>query len=203
MSKTVSIRSDESAWATDDDPDAEQMAEPRWYVLWTRSNYEQVVHDQLCTKGFDVFLPKIDRWSKHGNLRRLSRIPVFPGYLFLHHAMDKAGYIEVCKARGLVRILGERWNRLADVPESEVESIRRVTQAGLPTLFHSYLQEGQRVRVIRGPLVGVEGILVESKPCKGFLVLSVDLLRRSVAVLVDCNSVVPTTHASPILKRGD
>jgi len=50
---------------------------------------------------------------------------------------------------------------------------------------HPYLREGMRVRITHGPLNGVEGILVQSKPNKGLLVLSVDLLRRSIAVEVD------------------
>jgi transcriptional antiterminator NusG len=52
-------------------------------------------------------------------------------------------------------------------------------------LSHPYLREGQRVRITHGPLSGVEGILVHTKPTKGLLVLSIDLLRRSIAVEVD------------------
>lgn len=105
--------------------------------------------------------------------------------------MDKSNYVEVCKARGLVRILGERWDRLAVVPGREVESIRRVVQADLPKMSHPYLREGQRVRILHGPLADVEGILVKTEPKKGLLVLSVDLLRRSVAVQVGCTLVTP------------
>ena len=54
---------------------------------------------------------------------------------------------------------------------------------------YSYLREGQRVRITRGPLADVEGVLVRSKPNKGLLVLSVDLLQRSYAVQVDCTLV--------------
>lgn len=114
---------------------------------------------------------------------------MFPGYLFLRHAMDKASYIEVRKARGLVRILGERSDRLAVVPDGEIEAIQRVLDARVPAMPHPYLREGQRVRITRGPLAGVEGILVQIKPNKGVLVLSVDLLQRSVAVAVDCTLV--------------
>jgi transcription antitermination factor NusG len=42
------------------------------------------------------------------------------------------------------------------------------------------------VRVTRGPLADVEGIVVRSSPKKGLLVVSVELLRRSVAVHLDC-----------------
>ncbi len=116
---------------------------------------------------------------------------MFPGYLFLQHAMDKLSYIEVRKARGLVRILGECWDRLAVVPDKEIDAIQRVLQSCLPALPHPYLREGSRVRIIRGPLVDVEGILLRTKPTKGLVVLSLDLLQRSVAVEIDCTHVIP------------
>ena len=65
-----------------------------------------------------------------------------------------------------------------------------VASTNLPFLPHPYLQEGQQVRITAGPLEGVEGILVHMKPNKGLLVLSVELLQRSVAVEVDCTHVV-------------
>ena len=166
-------------------------AEPRWHVLWTRSNFEQQVHDQLVAKGFRPFLPKVGRWSRHASLRYVARVPMFPGYLFLRHAMDKASYLEVCKARGLVRILGESWDRLAVVPDREIEAIRAVIDAGLTVLPHPYLREGQKVCVKSGPLKGAEGILQRSEAAKGLLVLTVDLLKRSVVVEIDCTLVTP------------
>lgn len=133
----------------------------------------------------------IDVWRRRNRLRLVSRVPMFPGYLFLHHAMDKASYIEMRKVRGLVRILGERWDRLAVVPGAEIEAIQVVMQASLSALPYPYLREGQRVRITSGPLANVEGILVRINPTKGLLVLSIDLLRRSVAVEVDCTLVAP------------
>jgi len=162
-----------------------------WHALWTRSHCEQLVHDQLAVKGFALFLPKIDQWSRRGGVRRLIRVPLFPGYVFLHGAMDKASYVEVLKARGLVQILGERWDRLATIPDVEIDAIQRIVGARVPTLPYPYLREGQRVRITQGPLADVEGILVRTKPNRGLLVVSVDLLRRSVAAHVDCTWVVP------------
>jgi transcription antitermination factor NusG len=114
---------------------------------------------------------------------------MFPGYLFLQHAIDKISYIEVCKARGLVRILGQRWDQLSVVPDAEIEAIHTTLQASIPVMSHPYLREGQRVRITQGPLRGVEGILIQSKPAKGLLILSVDLLQRSIAVEIDCSVV--------------
>ena len=114
---------------------------------------------------------------------------MFGGYLFLRHAMDKASYLQVYEARGLVRILGERWDQLAVVPDSEIEAVQRLLHSGHPILPYPYLRQGQRVRITRGPFADVEGILVRVNPKKGLLVVSVDLLQRSVAVHLDCTQL--------------
>lgn len=162
---------------------------PKWVVLWTHSNCERLVRDQLVLQGFEVFLPELPRWSRRGNLRHLLRVPMFPGYLFLHHPVDQFSYIEVRKIKGLVRILGRRWDQLATVPECEIESIQKVLATDTPTLPHPYLRAGQRVKVMHGPLRNAEGFLVQSEPRSGLLVLSVDILQRSVAVQIDCTLV--------------
>jgi transcription termination/antitermination protein NusG len=171
------------------EPHTTAAMEAQWYALYTRSHCEQLVHDQIAAKGFHLFLPKMEVWSRRGGVRHRILTPMFPSYLFMHHAMDKEGYVEVRKARGLVRILGERWDCLSIVPESEITAIQRVMQAKIPVLSHPYLHEGQRVRILRGALAGVEGILLHTKADKGLLVLSVDLLRRSIAVEVDVTAV--------------
>lgn len=162
---------------------------PLWHALYTRSHCEQLVCDQLTAKGFHVFLPKLDVWSQRTGQRRLIAVPMFPGYLFLRHAIDKASYIEVHKARGLVRILGGRWNCLSVIPDADIEVIQTIAYAAVPVMPHPYLSEGRRVRITQEPLRGVEGILVQSKPAKGLLILSVDLLQRSIAVEIDCRVV--------------
>jgi transcription antitermination factor NusG len=163
----------------------------QWHVVWTRSHCEQLVHDQLAAKGFHLLLPRTNLWSRRRGVRRLTPIPMFPGYLFLRHAIDKESYAEVRKARGLVEILGGRWDRLAAVPDAEVAAIEKVDRARLPALPHPYLTQGQRVRIVDGALVDVEGLLLRIKANKGVLVLSVSLLQRSVAIEVDCTRVVP------------
>lgn len=162
-----------------------------WYALWTHCHCERLVSDQLAAKGFHVFLPTIDVWSRRAGVRRRIQTPMFPGYLFLQQAMDKVSYIAVRQARGLVAILGESWDRLAEVSAYEINAVQRVLQARVPVWPHTFLREGQRVRIVRGPLTDVEGILVRQKPNSGLLVLSVNLLQRSVSVEVDCTWTVP------------
>ena len=188
----VAIDLQARAWATADGAaGAAVAAEARWFVLWTRSHCEQLVHEQLAAKGFQPFLPTVEVWSRRAGVRRRVRVPMFTGYLFLHDVLDKYRDVEVRKARGLVGILGEGWDRRAVVPSREVEAIRRVVNAKLPARPHPYLKEGQRVRITRGPMVDVEGVLLRINDNKGVVVLSVDLLQRSVAVEIDCTATAP------------
>ena len=170
---------------------AERVSTESWYALWTHSHCEQLVRDQLIRAGFHAFLPTVDVWSRRRGVRRLIDVPMFPGYLFLRHAIDKKSYSEVSRVRGVVRVLGERWDCLARIPDEEMESIERVVTAREPVLPYPYLKEGARARIVASPLAGLEGILVRSRLDKGLLILSVHLLQRSVAMSVDATSVAP------------
>jgi transcription termination/antitermination protein NusG len=163
----------------------------QWSVLWTHSNSERLVEQQLKGKGFETFLPMIKSWSRRRGAQLPVPLPMFPGYVFVRHAIDKHTYIEMLKARGVVKILGGRWDCPASIPDDEIEDIRRVAAADVPVFQHRFLTEGQRVRIADGALAGLEGILISTKPHKGLLVVSVDLLQRSVAVEVESTQVRP------------
>ena len=157
----------------------------RWHVLWTRSNCEQLVYEQLSVQGFELWLPMLDKWARRKHVRVPFRAPMFPGYLFVREAVDRTSYTEISRTRGMVRILGERWDKLATVPDREIEAIRQVHESDTPGVPHAYLQEGQRVRITKGPLTDVEGFFVKTDARKGLLVLSIEMLRRSLAVKVN------------------
>lgn len=103
--------------------------------------------------------------------------------------MNKQSYIDILKVRGIVRVLEAGWTRLTPIPDDEIDAIQRIVQADIPVFPHPHLQYGDRVRVIDGALTGVEGIFVHDKRSKGRLVVSVDLLGRSVAVEVDITAI--------------
>ena len=119
----------------------DQSAEPcgsrepaAWYAIYTRSHFENLVADQLAARGFSLFLPERGVWSKRLQTPRV--VPMFPGYLFVRHTLDKASYIEILKTNGVARILGEHWDRPAIVPDAEIAAIRHVLDTGLPVLEH-------------------------------------------------------------------
>jgi len=83
--------------------------------------------------------------------------------------------------------------RVAIVPETEIQAIRRAVAGPFRVEPHPFLKCGERVRVTRGSLEGVEGILVRKKNLYR-LVLSVDMMAQSVAVEIDATDVEPVTE---------
>lgn len=174
------------------------VEEPRWFALWTQSHCEQLVYDQLVAKQYEAFLPTIREWSRRAGVRHLISVPMFSGYLFLHHGIDKRSYLDIIGVRGVVRILGERWDRLAPVGDAEIEAIQRLQHSELSLMPYPYLRDGQRVRIVQGALAGVEGILVRRKANRDLLVVSINLLNRSIAVEVESGAVDPLENAGAV-----
>lgn len=162
-----------------------------WHVIWTRSNCESLVTEQLQNKGYEVFLPMVTDWMKNEHGRYAIRAPMFRSYVFVYQAIGRHEYLDICKTRGVVTILGQRWDRLASVEEEQIESIRLAVHSSLPCRPYPYLKAGDPVRILRGPLVNAEGVFLKSDEGSGLFVISIDLLQRSIAVQVDCMDVAP------------
>src|SRR5688500_11404433 len=157
-------------------------AREAWYAVWLRSHYEQIVTQQLSAKGFQTFLPQVRSWSRRSGSARAIRMPMFPGYVFVREALDKGRYLDLLKVPGVVRVLEDGWSRLTPVNDEEIEAIQQIASADVMAFPHAHLQRGQRVRVLDGPLAGLEGIFAHDEPSKGRLVVSVNMLGRSIAV---------------------
>jgi transcription antitermination factor NusG len=162
-----------------------------WYAIWTRSHCERLVAGQLTAKGIPPFLPEMRIRSRRRGTSAIVRTPMFPGYLFVHQVMDKACYVDVLKIRHIVRVLEDGWTRLTPIPDADMTAIQRIVEADVPVFAHSHLSHGERVSIVDGPLTGVEGVFVRGQADQGCLVISIDLLGRSVAVTIDAAAIVP------------
>ena len=166
------------------------ISEPRlanWYALYTRSRHEKRVATQLKQRRFDVFLPLYSSLRRWKDRRIELQLPLFPGYVFVRVPMQRR--IEVLNVPGAVRFVAFA-GRPAAITENDLFVIRGALAEGLSLQPHPYLIIGRRVRIRGGPLTGTEGILVRKKD-RFRLVLSIDIIMRSVAVEVDASDVEP------------
>jgi transcription antitermination factor NusG len=164
-----------------------------WFALRVRSNHERIAAVHLRERGFEEFSPsyKVDRqWSDR---RKTIERYMFPGYVFCH--IDPRERLSVVRLPGVVNLVGFG-TRPAAIPEREIEAIRRMVYSGLGAEPWPFLNVGQAVLIERGPLAGVEGILEQVRKTYR-LVVSIQLLQRSVSVQVDRSWVRPLGESWP------
>jgi transcriptional antiterminator NusG len=155
-----------------------------WYALRTKSRHEQKVADRLVSKDIQVFFPTVEVWSRRKDRRKRIRQPMFPGYLFVECELTKDLWLEIVSTPGAANILGYV-GKPTPVPDEQVYSIQKVVEAGVHVKYHPYLDIGDRIRVVNGPLKGAEGIMVGVNEKVQRLVISVDLLNRAVEVQLE------------------
>ena len=163
-----------------------------WWALYTRHQHERTVADALSSKGFEVFLPTYDSVRRWKDRSKVLSLPLFPCYVFVRGGVDRR--LQIVSTPGIHMIL-THGDTFAAIPEVEIEAIRRTVQGNLRVEPHPFLRCGDRVRVTRGSIQGVEGILVRKKNIFR-LVLSVEMLAQSVGVEVDAADVEPVQAAT-------
>jgi len=154
-----------------------------WYALYIRHQHEKNVALSLSGKGFEVFLPlytAVHRWKDRD--KRLS-LPLFPCYLFLQNPTQR--WQSILATPGVHSVVGFA-KKPATIACAEIEAIQRVVGSCLKLEPHPFLHCGDRVRLRGGPLENLEGLLVRKKSTWK-LVVSVEMLQRSVAVEVDAS----------------
>ena len=161
-------------------------SEVNWYAVITRSRHEKVVAELLWQKQIECFLPLRETISKWKDRHKKIQFPLFPGYLFVHVPIQERR-LDILKVPSVVSIIGFNGQPFS-IPEVQVQAVKRLVFSTLPYDPYPFIVEGDRVEIVRGPLRGLEGILIEKKGVYRFI-LSVDLIQQAVACEVDACDV--------------
>jgi transcription antitermination factor NusG len=164
---------------------SESRVDP-WMVLRTKSRHERVVETALQQKHVVAYLPKVRvvrRWQGH---RRAVEMPVFPGYVFVRPRADQ--YEGMRYIRGSCGLVLAADSKPATMSERDVGAVKMLIDSGAGLTVDAGLVTGQRVKIIAGPLMGVEGELVRVKN-QDLLVINVGAVGSSVRVEVDRDAI--------------
>ena len=134
----------------------------------------------------ECFLPLREVLSRWKDRQKKVQFPLFPGYFFVRVPIQERR-LDVVKVPSVVRIIGFN-GQAVPIPDEQIQSVQKLVFSTLPYDPYPYLNEGDRVRIVHGPLKGLEGILVEKKGTYRFI-LSVDLIQQAVACEVDALEV--------------
>ncbi|MGE3840905.1 MAG: transcription termination/antitermination protein NusG [Vicinamibacterales bacterium] len=161
--------------------------ERQWFALRVRPRSEHVVAESLRQKGYEEFLPlhlQRRRWSDRV---KVVQVPLFPGYVFAR--FDVLHRLPILTTPGVLLVVS-----IGQVPrpieDGEIDALKILVESKLQLEPWPYLEVGQRVRIIRGPLNGAEGIITAANRQRR-LVISITLLQRSVSVEIPEDSAWP------------
>jgi len=158
-----------------------------WYAVYTKHHHEKTASELLAGKGFEVFLPLYRAERRWKDRNKVVSLPLFPGYLFLRTSLGRR--VEILRTPGVFWLV-ESAGRPCEVPDLEIEALRRVTESPARIAPHRFLKCGDAVRIREGALAGIEGILTRVRN-RYRVVLSVELLQKSIAVEVEASLLEP------------
>ena len=163
--------------------------EPAWYVLHTRSKFENVVYQNLIKKNKNVFLPTIRKRSRRRDRRLFLQQPLFPGYLFIKTPVTPAAKLDVLKTVGVVKLIGNRDIPIPVDPEV-IESLKIIIHANEQVEAVQCLRHGDAVRVVAGPFAGVVGIFLQYQGTER-VVVNIDAMGRAASINVSVDDIEP------------
>lgn len=159
-----------------------------WCALVVRSRHEKSVKMILDSKGYKTSLPLLRcSHKRRSGSGWESQNPLIPGYVFV--VQDLHNPFHIVTTPGFVQLVGFGSGPSA-IPEAEIEALERIAASQLPVARCGYTRVGEAVKLIDGPLKGVQGIVLRQSKTTHFIV-SIDLLQRSVAVEIEGSWAVP------------
>jgi len=156
-----------------------------WFALFIKPQKERSTNELLQHKGYETFLPTYREKRKWANGQGTREKPAFPGYLFCR--FNARLRMPILTTPGVVNVLGCA-GKPQPIDDQELLDIKRIAASPIGYNPCAYLDAGNRVRIVEGPLEGLKGILLDPKRGRR-LVVSVSLMQRSVAVELDQCSV--------------
>ena len=160
-----------------------------WYAVYCKSRHERVVGERLARKGFATYVADFLARTRWGT--RVREIPknLLPGYVMVRAAMDDRKYLEILRTESVVKLVGNPWPRLSWIEDEQIESLRLLLRSREHIEETAYWRSGERVEVVGGPLAGLRGLFAGTANRRHHVIVSIDLLQRSVSVEVDTKYV--------------
>jgi len=170
-----------------------------WFAVWTRSRQEKVAAAMLGTLGVQHFLPLKSELRQWSDRKQTVHVPLFSGYLFVRMNPTRDSRLQVLKTPGIAGFVGNNTGPLP-IPDQQIDDIRTVIIRRAECTVIPLLEEGDRVRVVRGPLTGVEGRLLQSNSTSRLLI-SIEMINKTLAVSVSRQDVELLSHNAASLSH--
>jgi len=154
-----------------------------WFVCHTRPRCEKKFAALMGAEHFEHYLPLVESVRRYGKQTKRFTKPLFPGYVFAHVSIDRKSriYQQELIARAIPVLNESEFLR-------QLDSVRAMVASGYALTVLPLLTRGRRVKVVGGPLHGLEGYVDDPDNPRGIIV-SVDVLRQGLLVKLPIESL--------------
>jgi len=155
----------------------------QWWVAHTKSRNEKALANDLITREVQYFLPMTWSITKRSRRTFKSLLPLFAGYVFFCGEDDcRLEVLKTNRVAGIIAVTDQ------ETLVSELAQIDQALRAGIPLTPHNFINKGQWCRVIAGPLMGLEGMVLDVKSVTR-LILQIDMLGQAASVEIDLDMI--------------
>ncbi len=152
-----------------------------WIAVYTKPRHEKVADSELTRKGFTTYLPVIRQKRKWSDRTKWIDVPLFKSYIFVR--IELKNKIHVLETAGVHRVVTFQ-NKIATIPEEQIQAIKFMIEGGFNPENTDYFVVGDKVEIMGGPLVNIQGIVSRIDGEDKF-VIKIDAIQHAVAVHVD------------------
>jgi transcription antitermination factor NusG len=161
-------------------------SETSWYVFYTAPRAEKIAQKELSNRGYEVFLP-ITKALRFWNNRQRKVVDqvLFPSYIFVN--TEESYLHKICQIPKIVMFI-RCGSRPSKINCSCIEGIKSMLNLDQEIFIEPGFSEGERVRIISGPLAGHEGILLKQQSKTRFGI-QLKEIKQMVSIDVSMNMV--------------
>lgn len=154
-----------------------------WLVAYTKPKNEKKAYEKLQQMGITTFLPLYERLQLWSDRKKKVLFPLFPNYIFIQTTLSHR-FIPL-QLKELVSYVSFGGN-VAHIREEEIETLKKIVQGSTSDLevsHQEFQKKGQPVKVVKGPLAGLKGI-VHRVQSKNKLLISIRSLKQNISLEV-------------------
>lgn len=152
------------------------MSEHYWLVCHTKPRCEKKFAALMAAEKFEHYLALVQSVRRYAQQTKKFSKPLFPGYVFACVPAE-------LKARIYQQDLLARAITVTDEAKflRQLADVKAIVASGFELSVLPLLTKGRRVKVVGGPLHGLEGFVDDPSNPRG-IVLSVDVLQQGLLV---------------------
>ena len=158
-----------------------------WYALYTKPRAEFQAEKQITSIGVETYLPTITTLRQWSDRKKKVTAPLLPGYIFIN--ADEKERLNSLEQYSVVRTIMFE-GKPAVIPDWQIDNLRKLLSKNPEVFILDRLTAGTRVKITSGPFADIEGVVMQEANNEMNLVISIDMLNRSVVVKLPAGSVV-------------